>query len=271
MKHTISMILPFALLALNAFTGRAQTPATNQAQGSLSEIRNQPFAFLDMHDKGKRQSVANEIIKDPNGRLVPLETSERADFIIAFINAPKPPKQDAKSNTSTSSTLSALDPAWITSDHKGQMVVYRRTREGQVRILWVDPKGTNRPVKAIKDLLKALETDGKNTDMESGEKSPTTQETISPISASLRPEILYKEKAKYTEEARRNKVSGIVVLNLVFQANGKITNIRVVRGLPDGLTEQAIHAAKKIRFRPAMRNGQRISVRGNLEFNFSLY
>jgi TonB family protein len=86
-----------------------------------------------------------------------------------------------------------------------------------------------------------------------------------------RPTILYKEKAKYTEEARQNKVQGIVVLNVIFTAEGRITNVRVVRGLPDGLTEKAIEAAQRIRFNPATKNGAPVSVRGNLEFSFNLY
>ncbi|MGE3948260.1 MAG: TonB family protein [Blastocatellales bacterium] len=94
---------------------------------------------------------------------------------------------------------------------------------------------------------------------------------VQPMSAALKPTILYKEKAKYTEEARQNKVQGTVVLNVVFTADGRISNIRVVRGLPDGLTEKAIEAAQKIRFRPAVKNGSPVSVRGNLEFTFNLY
>ncbi len=86
-----------------------------------------------------------------------------------------------------------------------------------------------------------------------------------------RPTILYKEKAKYTEEARQNKVQGTVVLNVVFTSDGRITQVRVVRGLPDGLTEKAIEAAQRIRFQPATKNGGPVSVRGNLEFSFNLY
>lgn len=86
-----------------------------------------------------------------------------------------------------------------------------------------------------------------------------------------RPTILSREKARYTEEARQNKVQGTVVLSVIFQADGRITNIRTIRGLPDGLTEKAIEAAQKIRFQPATKNGQAVSVRGNLEFTFNLY
>ena len=86
-----------------------------------------------------------------------------------------------------------------------------------------------------------------------------------------KPNILYKEKAKYTEEARQNKIQGTVMLTAVFTADGRITGIRVIRGLPDGLTEKAIEAAQKIRFQPATKNGAAVSVRANLEFTFNLY
>jgi TonB family protein len=88
--------------------------------------------------------------------------------------------------------------------------------------------------------------------------------------ANLKPQILYQEKAKYTEAARQNRVQGTVVVNVVFTADGRIANARVVRGLPDGLNEQAILAAQKIKFRPAMKNGQPVSVRMSIEFTFNL-
>ncbi len=87
----------------------------------------------------------------------------------------------------------------------------------------------------------------------------------------LRPTILSKAKAEYTSAARNNKIEGVVILNVIFRSNGKITNIRVVRGLPDGLTEQAIEAARKIKFEPASKDGQPVSIRANLEYSFNLY
>jgi len=87
----------------------------------------------------------------------------------------------------------------------------------------------------------------------------------------LKPTILYREKAKYTEIARANRVEGAVILRALFARNGEMQNIRVIRGLPDGLTRKAIEAAQKIRFDPATRNGEPVSVWGNLEFTFYLY
>jgi TonB family protein len=101
--------------------------------------------------------------------------------------------------------------------------------------------------------------------------APTPPQAIQEGSFSLRPNITYREKAKYTIEARDNYTHGTVVLNVVFRSNGSISDIRVVKGLPDGLTQKAIEAAMKIRFEPAIKDGQPINVRLNLEFTFQLY
>ncbi|HEX5082706.1 MAG TPA: energy transducer TonB [Blastocatellia bacterium] len=91
------------------------------------------------------------------------------------------------------------------------------------------------------------------------------------MSEKLKPTILYRERAKYTEQARLNKVQGTVLLTIVFGADGRIQDIRTIRGLPDGLTETSIEAAKKIRFHPAVLNGKPVGVRATLEFTFNLY
>jgi TonB family protein len=83
--------------------------------------------------------------------------------------------------------------------------------------------------------------------------------------------FLFRPKAKYTEEARQNKVQGVVVLSVNFTADGRVTSIRALRGLPDGLTEKAIEAAQQIRFQPATKNGAPVTVRATLEYSFNLY
>ena len=97
-----------------------------------------------------------------------------------------------------------------------------------------------------------------------------SKDPVELMDSSLRPTILYREKAQYTKEAKDNKVEGTVVLSVVFGADGQIGDVKVIRGLPDGLTQKAIEAASKIRFEPAMKDGQPVSVRGNLEYSFRL-
>jgi len=86
-----------------------------------------------------------------------------------------------------------------------------------------------------------------------------------------RARVLAKPEPHYTEEARRNAVTGSVVLRVVFSRSGEVTNIRAVQSLPFGLTERAIAAARLIRFRPATRDGRPVNVYMQLEYNFNLY
>ena len=69
-------------------------------------------------------------------------------------------------------------------------------------------------------------------------------------------EITYKPNPAYTDEARNLKLEGEVLLEVEFLASGQLHVNRVVRGLGHGLDETAIIAANKMRFKPAMRNGQ---------------
>src|SRR5712692_6838731 len=83
--------------------------------------------------------------------------------------------------------------------------------------------------------------------------------------------ILEKPEPQYTESARKNQITGTVVLRAVFSSSGSVTNIHAVSGLPDGLTERAIAAARRIRFIPAIKDGRFVSMWIQLEYNFNLY
>lgn len=84
-------------------------------------------------------------------------------------------------------------------------------------------------------------------------------------------QIRSKPRAPFTDEARKNCIQGTVILRLTFLSNGTVGNIKVVNGLPAGLTKQAINAAKKVKFEPAMKNFKPISVTKKLSYNFTLY
>jgi TonB family protein len=75
----------------------------------------------------------------------------------------------------------------------------------------------------------------------------------------------------YTEKARSNGVRGRVVLTLVLCRTGKVTNIKVVKGLPDGLTEAAIASTRSLKFKPAEKDGEAVSQFLTREFNFNIF
>ena len=83
--------------------------------------------------------------------------------------------------------------------------------------------------------------------------------------------LAMKPEPSYTESARKGGVTGTVVLKCVFSSNGMVTNIRTVASLPEGLTERAIDASRKIKFIPAMKDGKYVSMWMQLEYNFNLY
>jgi len=86
-----------------------------------------------------------------------------------------------------------------------------------------------------------------------------------------RARLLSKPEPHYTEEARRNQISGTVMLRVVFSSSGEVVQINALRTLPFGLTERAIAAARQIKFVPAMKGGRPVSVHMQLEYNFNLY
>jgi len=62
-----------------------------------------------------------------------------------------------------------------------------------------------------------------------------------------------------------------VVLRAIFTSSGQVSSIRAVSGLPFGLTERAIAAARQIKFSPATKDGHPVSMYIQLEYNFNLY
>jgi TonB family protein len=93
---------------------------------------------------------------------------------------------------------------------------------------------------------------------------------VSAKEADSRAEMTAKPKPSYTKEARRIGVQGFVTLKVLLSASGKISRVRVVKGLRAGLTENAIRAACKIEFKPAMKNGQPVSQWVTAEYVFRL-
>ena len=84
------------------------------------------------------------------------------------------------------------------------------------------------------------------------------------------PVPIHKQEVQYTPEAKDARVEGTVLLSLIIEASGTVSNIRVMRGLEPGLDKQAILAVEKWRFRPAMKDGASVAVSANIEVNFRL-
>jgi len=85
------------------------------------------------------------------------------------------------------------------------------------------------------------------------------------------PHSLNNLEAEFTDAARRAKYQGICLLTLIVDRNGMPINITVIKGLDYGLSDKAIEAVNKYRFKPALRNGEPVPVKITVQVNFRLY
>jgi protein TonB len=85
------------------------------------------------------------------------------------------------------------------------------------------------------------------------------------------PRILFSPDPDYSEEARKAKYQGTVVLWVVVGPDGRTRDIRVQRSLGLGLDEKAMEAVRTWKFEPARKDGQPVAVQINVEVNFRLY
>ncbi len=84
------------------------------------------------------------------------------------------------------------------------------------------------------------------------------------------PSLIYKVEPEYSEEARKAKHQGTVVLYVVVDEKGSPRDLRVVRAIGLGLDEKAIEAVQKWRFKPGLKDGRPVAVAATVEVNFRL-
>jgi protein TonB len=84
------------------------------------------------------------------------------------------------------------------------------------------------------------------------------------------PKLLHKEEPSYTADAKDAKIEGGVLLSGVIEADGRLSEIEVLRGLDPGLDANAVEAVQKWLFRPAEKNGTAVPVSVRIEVNFRL-
>lgn len=104
-----------------------------------------------------------------------------------------------------------------------------------------------------------------------GPPDPTDVQVFSGKNVNRKTIVVNKPEPSYTEAARKSQTMGTVVIRCVFSSSGAVTNLTFVSGLPDGLSERAMAAAKQIRFVPAIKDGRFVSMYIQLEYNFNLY
>jgi TonB family protein len=107
-------------------------------------------------------------------------------------------------------------------------------------------------------------------------KGPRTGDGDGPAGAfslsavSTAPVLVHKVEPEYSEEARKARLNGTVLLRIVIDVDGSPIDIQVVRSPGLGLGERAMQSVAKWRFRPGRRDGKPVAVSATIEVNFSL-
>jgi len=98
------------------------------------------------------------------------------------------------------------------------------------------------------------------------------QEVYRPGNGVSLPTPIKQVKAGYTEEAKQRQIEGEVVLDVVVDSQGAVTDVKVARSLDDmwGLDKQAVAAARQWTFKPGMKDGKPVAVRVMLQMRFTL-
>ncbi len=105
-----------------------------------------------------------------------------------------------------------------------------------------------------------------------GEPEPKVEASL-PIrvgGAVLRPTFLSGPQPRYTETARKAGVQGVVILEAIIDEQGRVTNLKVLKGLPMGLDQSAVEAVSQWRYQPATLEKRAVKVIFTLTVNFQL-
>ena len=87
----------------------------------------------------------------------------------------------------------------------------------------------------------------------------------------LPPKVIYNVPPEFSQEARKKKISGVVVIGLEVDEEGNPVGVHVIRGVGHGLDEKAMEAVSQYRFKPATRNGTPVRVQLKIEVNFQIF
>jgi TonB family protein len=84
------------------------------------------------------------------------------------------------------------------------------------------------------------------------------------------PSVIFKVEPEYSEEARKAKFQGTVILFVVVDEKGNPRDLKVIRPLGLGLDQKAIEAVEKWKFSPGKKDGKPVAVQATIEVNFRL-
>jgi TonB family protein len=82
--------------------------------------------------------------------------------------------------------------------------------------------------------------------------------------------LVYSKDPEFSDEARKAKYQGVVLIGIVVDAAGRVVNPHVLQALGMGLDERALEAVKQWRFKPGMKDGRAVPVYATIHVTFRL-
>ncbi|MBL8924451.1 MAG: energy transducer TonB [Myxococcaceae bacterium] len=92
---------------------------------------------------------------------------------------------------------------------------------------------------------------------------------VPPGGADTQPEVANEFKPPYPDDAKKNEIEGTVVLKVTIDEDGKVTDVKVLKGLGYGLDEASIAAMRRFKFKPATKGGEAVGT--TITYNYSWY
>ena len=86
----------------------------------------------------------------------------------------------------------------------------------------------------------------------------------------IRPKVISQKDPEYSEEGRKKRVQGTVLLAIVVGVNGVPDRVQVLQPLGMGLDEKAETAVRSWLFEPGKKDGVAVPVKAAIEVNFRL-
>lgn len=99
---------------------------------------------------------------------------------------------------------------------------------------------------------------------------PPDSKTLERTAVDKEPILLNHPEPKYSEEARKNGIEGIVKARVLINTDGTVKQIKIIKGLPDGLNEEAIKTIYLLRYKPAIKNGKPVAYWIEVNIDFKL-
>jgi len=85
------------------------------------------------------------------------------------------------------------------------------------------------------------------------------------------PKPVYTPDPEYSEKARKKKINGTVVVAMIVTPEGRVRDVKISKGLDEGLDKQALAAVRTWKFEPASKDGKPVAVHLNVDVSFRLY